>query len=211
MNSRNLDFADEIMRITAGKGVDIILNSLPAAYISKGMDILAPYGRFVEIGKRDVYADTAVGLKALRKNIQLAVLDLASVGMERPELMKELLAEVNAMLEAGEIAPLPVTSFPVPRVADAFRYMSQAKHIGKVVVTFDQPSADVRVSMERPFRLDARRQLPPHRWLARLRTRRRRLAEPLWRRPHRAVVPLGQGRRGRAPRGRSDHCTRHRG
>ena len=154
MNSRNLDFADEIMRITNGKGVDIILNSLPAAYISKGMDILAPYGRFLEIGKRDVYADTAVGLKALRKNIQLAVLDLASVGMEKPELMKELLAEVNAMLEAGEIAPLPVTSFPVPRVADAFRYMSQAKHIGKVVVTFDQPSADVRGSMERPFRLD---------------------------------------------------------
>ena len=73
MNSRNLDFADEIMRITNGKGVDIILNSLPAAYISKGMDILAPYGRFLEIGKRDVYADTAVGSKALRKNIQLAV------------------------------------------------------------------------------------------------------------------------------------------
>ena len=138
-----------------GKGVDVILSSLPSAYIKKGLDILAPYGRFIEIGKRDVYADSAIGLKALRKNIQLAVLDLAALGMERPALMAELLAELNAMFAAGEIEPLPVTAFPASRSTDAFRYMSQAKHIGKVVVTFGEPSIDVRVSMEKAFRLDA--------------------------------------------------------
>ena len=65
MNSRSLDFADEIHSITNGEGVDVILNSLPDAYIQKGLDILAPYGRFLEIGKRDVYVNSAVGIESL--------------------------------------------------------------------------------------------------------------------------------------------------
>ena len=70
--------------------------------------------------------------------------------------------------------------------------MSQARHIGKVVVTFDQPSADVRVSMERPFGSMGQAPTSAHRRLTRFWVSRRRLDEPLWGWQHRVVVPLGK-------------------
>lgn len=153
MDSRSLKFADDVMRITKGKGVDILLNSLPGDYIAKGLEIMAPYGRFLEIGKRDVYEDAAVGLKALRRNVSLSVLDLASMGSERPDLMGQMFRELAEMLETKGLSPLPYTSFPVSKVADAIRYMSQAKHVGKVVVTLDDAEFEVRRDEHRPAAL----------------------------------------------------------
>lgn len=155
MNSRSLDFADEIMKITDGKGVDVILNSLPGDYIRKGLDIIAPYGRFLEIGKRDVYADRSVGLKALRKNVSLCVLDLAAMGLERPELMGEIFSELVGLFEKRELTPIAHTDFPVSKVAEAFKFMSQAKHIGKVVVSLEEPSFAIAEDRTKPFALAA--------------------------------------------------------
>ncbi len=143
LNSRSLDFADRVLEITNGQGVDVILNSLPADFILKGLDVLAPYGRFLEIGKRDVYADSLIGLKALRRNASLAVIDLASMGHERPQLLRQLVDEVVDMLADGDLEPLPVTAFPITEVSEAFRYMSQARHIGKVVVTLPDETVPV--------------------------------------------------------------------
>ena len=153
MNSRSLQFADDVMRITGGAGVDLLLNSLPGDYIAKGLDIMAPYGRFLEIGKRDVYADSSIGMKALRRNVSLSVLDLAAMGNERTELLGEIFAELIGRFENRSLQPLPVTSFPVSRLPDAFRYMSQARHVGKVVVTLDEESFRVRRDPERPVTL----------------------------------------------------------
>jgi len=154
MNSRSLDFADEIMKITGGEGVDVILNSLPDHFIKKALDVLAPYGRYIEIGKRDVYADTPIGMKALRRNVQMAVLDLAALGFERPAYMRDMMDEISAMLAQGQIKPLPLTSYPVSEVTEAFRHMTLAKHIGKVVVDFDEPMLKVSVDASMPFALD---------------------------------------------------------
>jgi len=154
MNSRTLEWADDVERITKGKGVDVLLNSLPGDYIKRGLEVIAPYGRFVEIGKRDVYEDASIGMKALRRNVSLSVLDLAAMGQERPELMAELLEELVAMFKKRELSPLPVTSFPISEITDAFRYMSQAKHIGKVVVTLDDKDFQVRRDLNRDLRLD---------------------------------------------------------
>ncbi|MEM6679243.1 MAG: SDR family NAD(P)-dependent oxidoreductase [Pseudomonadota bacterium] len=155
MNSRDLAFADEVMRVTEGRGVDVVLNSLPGAYIEKGIDILAPYGRFLEIGKRDVYEDSAIGLKALRKNISLSVLDLAAMGAERPDLLSGLFTDLVTQFRAKELSPLPFTAFPVSETAGAFRYMSQAKHIGKVVVTFDEAVVAVKADRARAVTMAA--------------------------------------------------------
>ncbi len=154
MDSRSLKFADDVMRITKGKGVDILLNSLPGDYIIKGLEIMAPYGRFLEIGKRDVYEDASIGMKALRRNVSLSVLDLAAMGLERPDLMEGLFAELAGMLENGQLTPLPVTEFPISRANDAIRYMSQAKHIGKVVVSLEEDDFQVRRDRTRPVRLE---------------------------------------------------------
>lgn len=153
MDSRSLQFADDVMRITDGKGVDVLLNSLPGDYIAKGLDIMAPYGRFLEIGKRDVYADSSIGMKALRRNVSVSVMDLAAMGNERPELLAEMFSELIERFQNRDLQPLPVTSFPVSKIADAFRYMSQARHVGKVVVTLDEDTFTVRRDPNRPVRL----------------------------------------------------------
>ncbi|MFK7835476.1 MAG: SDR family NAD(P)-dependent oxidoreductase [Sulfitobacter sp.] len=157
MNSRSLDYADEIAQITGGKGVDVILNSLPGSHIDKGLGILAPYGRFLEIGKRDVYADRSVGMKALRSNVSFHVIDLAAMGAERPDLMARQMRDVMQGLRAGALAPLPTNTFPVSDVRGAFRFMSQAQHVGKVVVTFDEDRFEIREDRAKPviFRANA--------------------------------------------------------
>lgn len=136
MPSRSLTFADDIMVATDGEGVDVVLNSLPTAYIEKGVQLLKPFGRFLEIGKRDVYADTPLGMRALRKNISFNVIDLAAMAADRPDLLSEVFDEVMTAFAAGELKPLPLSLFGVSQSRDAFRHMSQAKHIGKVVIGF---------------------------------------------------------------------------
>ena len=156
MNSRSLDYADDIMEVTNDGGVDVILNSLPGANIEKGLDILSPYGRFLEIGKRDVYGDSSFGMKALRRNVSLSVIDLAAMGEERPEDMRALMSDVMGQFATRALEPLPTTSFPVTEVRDAFRFMSQAQHVGKVVVHFDCPGFDIKEDRDKPvtFRAD---------------------------------------------------------
>ncbi|MEP5729523.1 MAG: SDR family NAD(P)-dependent oxidoreductase [Sulfitobacter sp.] len=149
MNSRDLSFADEIMRKTDGRGVDVVLNSLPGPFIDKGIEVLAPYGRFLEIGKRDVYEDNSIGMKALRRNISLSVLDLAAMGVERPDMLGEMFHEINEAFVKRDLEALPFDAFPVHQVSDAIRFMSQARHVGKVVVTFDQEAYQVKASDDR--------------------------------------------------------------
>ncbi len=155
MDSRSLKFADDVDNITKGAGVDVLLNSLPGEYISKGLDIVAPYGRYLEIGKVDVYNDSPIGMKALRKNISFSVLDLAAMGQERPELLGKLLSQLVVKFNERKLQPLPLTAFPISKIADAVRYMSQARHIGKVVVTLDEETFKVRRDTNRPVTLSA--------------------------------------------------------
>ena len=146
MDSRSLGFADEVLAATNGEGVDIVLNALPGPFIEKGLACLAPSGRFIELGKRDIYDDRALGLKALRRNISLHVVDLAALIDERPALIRSLMDELIALFAAGEIAPPPLTVFPAGKVTDAFRHFAQGKHIGKIVVDMRDPEAAVRAA-----------------------------------------------------------------
>ncbi len=146
MDSRSLGFADEVLAATGGEGVDVVLNALPGPFIEKGLACLAPSGRFIELGKRDIYDDRSLGLKALRRNISLHVVDLAALLDERPALIRELMDELIALFASGEIAPPPLTVFPAGQVTDAFRYFAQGKHIGKIVVDMRDPDAAVRAA-----------------------------------------------------------------
>ncbi|WP_417736575.1 thioester reductase domain-containing protein [Rosistilla oblonga] len=137
MDSRSLDFADEVMAITNGRGVDAVLNSLAGDFIPKNFSVLAPFGRFLEIGKIDVYGNSKIGLEALRNNISYFVIDLAQHLEHRPSFIASLFAELSERFEAGDFRPLPHTVFPINEVVDAFRYMAQGKHIGKNVLSFE--------------------------------------------------------------------------
>ena len=133
MNSRNLDFAEEVMQLTGGKGVDLILNSLNGDFIAQNLAILAPNGRFVEIGKVGIWDQAQVAEK--RADISYFPFDLLEVSRQDPELINRMFVELRQQFVDGKLQPLPHQVFPIQQADDAFRYMAQAKHIGKVVIS----------------------------------------------------------------------------
>lgn len=137
LDSRTLDFADQILEMTNGRGVDIVLNSLAGDFIPKSFSVLAPFGRFLEIGKVDVYNNTRIGLAPLRNNIAYFVIDLAQHLERRPQEIAAMFSELAERFEAGDYQPLPHRVFPIADVVEAFRFMAQGKHIGKNVLSFE--------------------------------------------------------------------------
>ena len=136
-DSRSLAFADEILTRTGG--VDVVLNSLAGEAINCNLRVLKPFGRFVELGKRDFYENTKIGLRPFRNNISYFGVDADQLMQERPDLTKRLFAELMELFSSGTLHPLPYTAFEANDIVSAFRYMQQAKQIGKIVVTYHQP------------------------------------------------------------------------
>ena len=157
LSSRTLAFADKIMDMTGGEGVDCVLNSLAGDFIPKSFSVLRNFGRFVEIGKMDIYSNAKLGLEQLRNNISYFVVDLAQHLQEKPEYVAEMFAELADSFAKQEYEPLPYTDFPITDVVEAFRYMAQGKHIGKNVLDFDCDSIPVSPCTEKGhlFRSDA--------------------------------------------------------
>lgn len=136
-NSRSLAFADEIRRDTNGRGVDLVLNSLAGAAAEKSLGLLAPFGRFLELGKRDFYADSPMFLRPFRRNLSYFGIDVDQMLVDCPKLAGELFVEVLKHFENGDFRPLPMTLFAHDRVQEAFQMMQQSLHIGKIVVTYE--------------------------------------------------------------------------
>ena len=139
IDSRQADFQSAVMRLTNNKGVDVVLNSLAGEAIPMGLACLAEFGRFIEIGKRDIYQNSRIPLWPLRANASFHVVAMDAVFNGDEELTRNLLAEVTARVEKGAFRPLPFRSFPACRIDAAFRLMAQGKHIGKIVVAFPKP------------------------------------------------------------------------
>ncbi len=138
LDSRSLSFADEIMEITAGRGVDVVLNSLAGKAIAKGLSCLAPKGRFLEIGKRDIYQDSKMGLWAFRKNLSFFAIDLSRLIVEDLPSVQAMLSELSQRIQDKTFYPLPHRVFPVSRSVGAFQHMAQARHMGKVVISMKE-------------------------------------------------------------------------
>ncbi len=146
-DSRTLGFADDIMRLTGGEGVDVVLNSLSGDAMEASLKLLRPYGRFLELGKRDFYGNTRVGLRPFRHNVAYFGVDVDQLPLRQPKLAAALLAEIAGMLTEGLLRPLPFRSFDASDAPEAFRLMQASGHIGKIVLEFGQP-------------IEARRPLP---------------------------------------------------
>jgi acyl transferase domain-containing protein/NADPH:quinone reductase-like Zn-dependent oxidoreductase/acyl carrier protein len=135
-DSRDMSFADAILRDTAGAGVDVVLNSLAGEAINRNLNVLRPFGRFVELGKRDFYENTRIGLRPFRNNISYFGVDADQLQRERPELAARLFKACMTLIGTGVFRPLPFTPFRADDVVSAFRCMQQARHIGKIVVHY---------------------------------------------------------------------------
>ncbi|MEU3252593.1 SDR family NAD(P)-dependent oxidoreductase [Streptomyces sp. NPDC006997] len=147
-DSRSLAFADEIERATDGRGVDVVLNSTTGEALVRSMRLLAPGGRFVEIGKRDIHDDSHIGLGFFKDNRAFFAVDLERSIRERDDLVPELLHEVTQGFARGEFTALPVTVHPYAESAAAFTAMARAQHTGKLVLRPD-PREQVTTGPER--------------------------------------------------------------
>ena len=144
MDSRSTRFAQQIREETAGAGVDVVLNSLTGDFIDKSFSLLRAGGRFVEIGKTDIRDAERVAKAA--PGVAYTVLDLGTACRDEPAAARASFAEIMSAMDAGDLKPLPRKVFGMTGVRDAFRFMAQARHIGKVVVLHAPPAGAFRGS-----------------------------------------------------------------
>lgn len=135
-DSRTLAFADEIRAATNGLGVDIVLNSLAGDAIPLSLDLLAPGGRFLEIGKRDIYGNAQLGLLPFQRNLSFHAIDIARLTTDDPARAAGLFRDAMALVVQREVPPLPVLSRPASEADESFRVMARGHHVGKLVLSF---------------------------------------------------------------------------
>jgi len=134
LDSRSLKFADQVKSLTGGKGVDVVLNSLAGEAMERSLNSLRPFGRFLELGKQDFYANTRIGVRPFKENISYFGVDADQLLAVKTELVSQLFGEIMTLFEEGEFSPLPYRKFSGNQVADAFSLMQRSGHIGKILV-----------------------------------------------------------------------------
>ncbi|MFF3445382.1 SDR family NAD(P)-dependent oxidoreductase [Streptosporangium sp. NPDC002721] len=132
-SSRDLDFERYFLEGTQGRGVDVVLNSLAREFVDASLRLLPRGGRFVEMGKTDIRDAAAIG--EAYPGVGYAAFDLIDSG---PDHIRRMLEEMLDLFGRGVVRPLPVRSWDVRRAPEAFRFLSQAKHVGKIVLTMPQ-------------------------------------------------------------------------
>ncbi|OIJ88239.1 type I polyketide synthase [Streptomyces colonosanans] len=129
-SSRTLEFERHFADVTAGQGVDVVLNSLAGDFVDASLRLLRPGGRFIEMGKTDVRdCDDVSGS---HPGISYRAFELNEAG---PDRIKEMLSEIMSLFRAGSLELPRVTARDVRHAIPAFRFMSQARHVGKIVLT----------------------------------------------------------------------------
>src|SRR5213075_1383252 len=118
--------------------------------IPMGLSCLAEFGRFIEIGKRDIYQNARIPLRPLRNNASFHVVAMDAIFQGNEELTRQMLEEISDLVEKGALRPLPFRAFPASRINSAFRLMAGGKHIGKVVVVFPTPFVSRRGELPAP-------------------------------------------------------------
>ncbi|OBG34822.1 type I polyketide synthase [Mycobacterium sp. E3198] len=129
-DSRSLEFEEKFRAVTGGRGMDVVLDSLAGEFVDASLRLVAPGGMFLEMGKTDIRDPGAVAQEY--PGVRYRAFDLFEPGRPR---MHQWMLELAGLFEAGILKPLPVTTFDVRRARSALRYLSQARHIGKVVMT----------------------------------------------------------------------------
>jgi acyl transferase domain-containing protein len=142
-DSRSLRFVEDVRAWTAGEGVDVVLNSLSGEAIPRSLELLRDDGRFIELGKRDYLENAQLGVRPFLKGLSFSLVDLRAMLLKRPEQLGQLLREVLALVAQGTLTPLPHRTFPVAEAAEAFRTMSQGRHLGKLVIEMEDDSVPI--------------------------------------------------------------------
>ncbi|MGV7631464.1 type I polyketide synthase [Mycobacterium kansasii] len=135
-DSRTLEFEEKFRHTTGGAGVDVVLNSLAGEFVDASLRLLSPGGRFIEMGKTDIRDPETIA--GQYRGAGYRAFDLIEAG---PDRIAQMLAELMEMFAAGELKPLPTKAFDMMLARRAYRFVSQARHIGKVVLTVSDSAA----------------------------------------------------------------------
>ena len=138
LNSRKLDFVDEVHEITNGNGVDIVLNSLAGEAMERSIECLKPFGRFIELGKQDYYTNTRIGLRPFKENIRYFGVDVDQLLANDDRIANDLFDEIMDLVSQGAVNPIPYSEFRGDHAVDAFKYLQRSAHIGKIIVRPDK-------------------------------------------------------------------------
>ncbi len=133
-SSRDLEFRERFLSVTGGRGVDVVLNSLTREFVDASLGLLPGGGRFLEMGKADIRDGERIAGE--HPGVRYHAFDAQDAGAER---IQEILREIVALFERGVLTHLPVATWDVRRGVEAFRFMREARHVGKIVLTIPQP------------------------------------------------------------------------
>jgi NADPH:quinone reductase-like Zn-dependent oxidoreductase len=137
-SSRDASFAAGVLAATRGRGVDAVLNSLAGPLLQESFNVLAPFGHFLEIGKRDLEINSHLEMRPFTRQVSFSAFYLLASMQHSPLEVHRVMTAITQLLENQAVAPVhPVTAFPMGEFAKAFRLLQTGKHTGKVVLSTD--------------------------------------------------------------------------
>ncbi|KAI0100021.1 putative polyketide synthase [Nemania sp. FL0031] len=137
LSSRDTSFARGVMRLTGGRGVDVVLNSLSGEGLVASWECVAPFGRFVEIGKKDIIASNVLPMAQFARNVSFSAYDLSEMLLDRAEQAGAALEQVLTLIEQKKMRPAsPLQVFSAGDLEKAFRALQSGKTMGKILVEF---------------------------------------------------------------------------
>lgn len=144
--SRDSAFGPAVREATGGAGVDVVINSLAGELLRESWECLAPFGRFVEIGKRDITSNTRLDMGQFEHNVTFSSVDLTLVASERPKVMGRVLGAVMKLLGSKQISAIePITVLGISGLESALRTLQSGKSTGKLIIS-PRPGEQVKVS-----------------------------------------------------------------
>ncbi|KDA01425.1 type I polyketide synthase [Hyphomonas oceanitis] len=143
-DSRSDSFGDAIEKITDGEGVDLVVNALSGDMIFAGMRVTRAGGAFLEIGKNNIWTPEEAAERA--PGVNYHIVDLGEQIIADPDEVRASFQTILEAIDKADLAPLPVQAFSLAEAKDAFRFMANARHMGKVVILPDpEPTQDMTV------------------------------------------------------------------
>ncbi|KAF2656390.1 hypothetical protein K491DRAFT_778066 [Lophiostoma macrostomum CBS 122681] len=150
-SSRGVDSAKRIMTVTGGKGIDVVINSASGEHMQEYWRCIAPLGRFIEVGRLDILNHNKLPMEVFKRNATFSSFDIALVSKQRPQLGASLMAEVVRLYREGIIKPIDhITAFDISELQQAMMYMAKGTHVGKIVVTYENPDSLIKMTPSAP-------------------------------------------------------------
>ena len=138
-DSRDLSFAKGVMRMTHGRGVDVVLNSLSGEGLVASWECIAPFGRFIEIGKKDIESHGRLPMHRFAENVSFAAVDLAYITRKNSELLRQLLERVMDLASSRKLCPSqPIHLYRASQIEEAFRLLQTGKNTGKAIIELNK-------------------------------------------------------------------------